>query len=279
MRFKYRGLAVVGSLALALGLAACGSSNNSDPYANPQTCFQQLSVQDKAQMQQYAAQNGDTAQTVNTNADGTQDICVLDNTGQEHYYRQQDHFADYLLYSMMFGRSNTLLTYGLVSGQISPSDYLLLHYLVGVGSSGTVYHPYTCSSYNSCRPQRTVVNNVHVTKVYYGNSRKPVSYSTARQHPPTGYAPHSMSSTSRATNKSSGAGRSTSSTRPGNSTAGKGSNSGTHCLMGNFGIRNFKPSGGGSYKPAPRPAPAPRQVPRPAPRPAPSGGHSTSGNC
>jgi hypothetical protein len=150
-----------------------------------------MDSQDRQQLEEYVRQQGDTTKTVDSNPDGTQDVCVLereaDGSYEEHYYRQEDHFGDYLMYSMLLGNSNTLMTYGLISGDLSASDYVMLKLLTGVGDDGRAYHPYTRGGDGSYVRQKTVINNVNVTHVHYGSSA-PLDLKTAKkQKPPAGY--------------------------------------------------------------------------------------------
>ena len=199
-RFGAMAVAVVTALLSMSLLTGCGSNNTTGTAGgtfqddSKSTCFQELDQGQKQDLQKYAADKGDTINQT-TNSDGTQDICVLerqpDGSYNEHYYNRNDHFGDYLLYSMMFGRSNALLAYGAFNGDLSASDVLVLSMLSGVNSQGVMYHPYSNSSGQWLRSP-SVVNNV--TNVYYGNST-PTKYSSSLT-PPVGYAAKAMPSPS-----------------------------------------------------------------------------------
>lgn len=136
----------------------------------------------KAQLTQYAAQQGSSVNSTTNNADGTQDICVLQPDGKggynEQYYKRSDHFSDYLLYSMLLGRSNTLLTYGVLAGDLDVGQAMALSLLTGVNRSGQMYHPYSNVG-GTWERHPSVVSNTTVRNVYYGARSKPVPYSKA----------------------------------------------------------------------------------------------------
>lgn len=187
-RLYRQAIVLLGIMSVAFGLAACSSPASA---ATAPTCFTQLSQQQEQQIQQYTAQQGGqlTSQTANSN--GTQDICVLQPNGNggydQHYYNQQDGLANYWMYALMFGHSQSLADYGLITGQLSPLDYIMLTSLSGVNRNGGFYHPYGYSSGRWQRESQPVIIN-HVTVVQYG-SRPPVSYSKASSvKPPRGYA-------------------------------------------------------------------------------------------
>ncbi len=218
-------------------LTACGggSSNQAD-----QSCFSQLTSDQEQQLRSYVASNGDQS---SSNGDGT--VCVLDNSGNEHYYRQQDNFSNYLLYSAMFGQSRTLATYGLISGDLSPMQYIALQSLTSINRQGYAYHPYGYSN-NRWNHQdyspTTRIQNVHVTNVYYGQSTTPVSFKQAYSSPPKQYKQYSNTRLPNATDqaasvsKSSG-GKTTVSTVKGSSTSKSYTNS-------NPGSSNTRPKSG-----------------------------------
>jgi hypothetical protein len=174
------------SLALVLSASACGGDPTvpADPDSQ-QTCFTEMTPEQKAQINQYVNGNGGEVQTDTANADGTNDVCVIDTNGNEHYYAQDDHFSDYLLYSMMLRRSNALLGYGLITGDLDPAQYLMLSLLTGVNNTGAMYHPYSYTDRGWARTPTYV--NRSVTNVYYGNSSTPVKYTEAKSKAPAKY--------------------------------------------------------------------------------------------
>ena len=189
-------------LAVATAMAGCGSGDTSGSgttsvsETEDVTCFTSLNAEQRKQLAQYSAEHQDEVKSSTTNSDGTQDICVLESDGNggysQHYYKQDDKFDDYFLYSMMFGRSNTLLAYGLISDDLDVSQYLALSLLTGVNSNGQMYHPYTQNGSNWGR-NSSWVNNASVNNVRYG-SADAVPYSQAKTMPyPAGYKPVPLS--------------------------------------------------------------------------------------
>jgi hypothetical protein len=188
-------------LAVTAAMTGCGSneSGNSTELASADsqsTCFTQLDPSQKAQLTQYAAEHKEDVTSTTTNSDGTQDICVLESDGaggyNQHYYKKEDNFNDYLLYSLMFGRSNTLLAYGLISDDLDVSQVLALSLLTGVNNNGQMYHPYTQQGSNWGR-STSWVNNASVNNIRYGSAAA-VPYSQAKTMPyPPGYKPVPLS--------------------------------------------------------------------------------------
>jgi len=219
------------AVTFAILAMACGDSQ---PQAQQdQQCFSSMTMDQKAQLQQYVASQGSSVSSISNNTDGTQNVCVLEANGsgsmQAHYYNQNDQFGDYLLYAMLTGQGHTLATYGLLTGQLDVGQALALSLLTGMGSDGSLYHPYTYGNGGWSR-QRTVINNVHVTYVDYGHQR-PVNYSTAyRSGPPRGYSYSRLPNNNgqSATLTKSSAGRSTiSSTKPVSSSSSYSNSSGS----------------------------------------------------
>ena len=156
-------LVVAACIAAVMLLVGCGANsgapqaNNAQPVADfnadsQSTCFTQLNDEQRAQLQQYAAQHGDQSAPAGNNADGTQTICVLEDDGQggynQHYYKQeeQSNFSDYFWYSMLLGHSNTLMAYGLMSGDLDVGDAIALSLLAGVNNQGQMFRPYSYDS-------------------------------------------------------------------------------------------------------------------------------------
>jgi uncharacterized membrane protein YgcG len=195
--------AVIAALALLLAgmLSGCGASTNNsgtgafDDIASHQEvqgskCYKQMDADQVAQMQQVAAsENRDL--TITDDSNDTQKVCVLEPTAnggyEEHYYNQNDGLQNYLLYSMLVGRSNSLATYGLLSGDLSVGDAMALSLLMNVGNDGRVYSEYSNTGGRWHRDQQ-VNTHYRVTNIQYGHAR-PVSYAKARTAPaPRGYA-------------------------------------------------------------------------------------------
>lgn len=166
-------------LALTLfGVTACGSSNNNaSSDSQDSACMQELSPEQLQQAQNFTAQQTN----VSNNSDGSQNICVMKD-GNEHYYNQRDGFNNYAMYALLFGHSRTMMTYGLISGELSPLDYMLLSNMYSVNRSGQPYHPYSHGS-NGWSRQPIIDNSVHVTNVYYGSSSAPISIAQATKAP------------------------------------------------------------------------------------------------
>lgn len=205
MRSVRTAVCMLGISALTVtGLTACGSSNDSNPSG--QQCFSQLNSQQTAQMENYVASNGQNVQ-----AGPNDTVCVVDSNGNQRFLHQGDgdNFMQY--YMMMHllggGSSNGLLTYGLISGSVSPTEYLALSMLTGVTSSGRVYHPYTHQS-NGSWVRQPSYTSYKVKNVYYGNTTKPVSFAKASKTMPKSYVtksvPKATSSGAAVVNKSGG---------------------------------------------------------------------------
>jgi len=214
MRFgPKKSIALFGAAVVAaLSLTACSDSDTHstasggsysdggapiDSTQSGQGCFTEMTAQQKSELVAYANQQGNTVQNAGNNADGTQDICIVDSNGSQHYYKQDDHFGDYLLYSAMMSRAygyggfQPLLTYGAITGDLSPMEFIALSLLTGVGPGGSLYHPYSYTSAGWARQQSPVVVNnrtvTNVTNVYYGSKATPVSYQQAQTSKPAGY--------------------------------------------------------------------------------------------
>jgi hypothetical protein len=132
-------------------------------------------------MQTYAAQPGNADQ-----ANGVQSVCVLeqdtDGTYVEHYYQKEDNFPLFLMFALLSKHSGPLMAYGLVAGQITPMEYVLLSTLVCIGNDGRTYHPYTKHSDNSWTRQKHSLS-YKVAKVRYG-SAPPVKRVAGHKAPP-----------------------------------------------------------------------------------------------
>lgn len=186
--------AVAASVACAPTSSGAGYDDDDEPVAagspdagnvGDTNCFQQMTPEQRQELQ------GEVTQTTGTTTNGTETVCVLEADGSgnyvEHYYAEEDHFNDFLLYALLFRHSNSLMTYGLVTGDLTFGEYLALSALTSVGSDGRAYHPYSRHSDGSWARQKTVINNYNVTNVRYG-SKPAVSLKTAYgQKPPPGY--------------------------------------------------------------------------------------------
>lgn len=198
MNRQFIATSIIGAVVSVMALSGCSSDKPpQDEFANSTTCFTQLADQDRASMNEYIAGNGDEVQSVTSNGDGTNSVCVLEDDGnggyREHYYDRDDNFNDYLLYSMMLGHSNALTTYGLISGDLSFSEAMALQMLAGVNSGG-IYRPYNYTDRGwGYQPQR--MQNTRITNVYYGSDPKPVSYSDSISKPRPGYSIKPLPST------------------------------------------------------------------------------------
>jgi hypothetical protein len=149
-----------------------------------------MTAEQRARLEGYAAEHPEAI----ADSGDAQDVCVIelvDAGYQEAHYSRGDHFADYLLYSMLFrGSRSVLLTYGVVSGDLSLLEYFALTMLVGVDKYGSMYHPYTKSTHDGSWSRVRTDLGQAVTHVKYG-SAAPVSYGTAiKKAPPVpaGYA-------------------------------------------------------------------------------------------
>ncbi|HEU5122275.1 MAG TPA: hypothetical protein VFT59_05525, partial [Candidatus Saccharimonadales bacterium] len=165
-------VAVLG-LAAVVVTSACGptplsTSQSSDDYYDDDvvagtvpdagevgdtTCFLPLNAEQQQKMQEYAAQPGvaDQANTVDS-------VCVMepeaDGTYVEHYYQEKDNFPLFLAFALLTKHSGSVMTYGLLAGQITPAEYVLLSTLVCIRNDGRMYHPYTKLSDGSWVRQR-----------------------------------------------------------------------------------------------------------------------------
>jgi hypothetical protein len=265
---KLRTVLVAVPLIAAL-LAGCGdNSGNSDNNttsdgsgtfqdASASTCFTEMTPQQKTELQQYANNQGDNLGATSSNSDGTQDVCVIekssDGTYNQHYYKREDAFADYALYSILFGHSNALLAYGVYTGSLDPAQAMALSLLTGANNQGMMYHPY--SYINNQWMRSPQVMNYNVTNVYYGSKPNPVPYASSFTSQPSGYRSQSMQPPSDKTATMSGGRISqTSSSGAGNTIKNvTGSAAGTTKLQN---------SGSGTNKTVPNvnPAPAPPKV-------------------
>lgn len=182
-------------VAVALSASACSKKAEASETTSKAKCMTELSPEQKAQ---YVEQNGPPVSET-TREDGTQDVCVLekqpDGSYRERHYNDRDGFGDYLFYSMLFGHSNTLATYGLITGDLDFGQYLALSLLTGVNSRGGLFSPYSCGLAScpygqpySWNRQPTVINNVRVTNIQYGNQPARTYNGGKRPKPPTGYA-------------------------------------------------------------------------------------------
>jgi hypothetical protein len=197
---KNKSVVAIGlAFAVVTAMTACGSGDSGGQELasaeSQSTCFTALDDTQKAQLTQYVAEHKDDVTSTTANADGTQDICVLESDGSggynQHYYKEEDNFNDYLLYSMMFGRSNTLLAYGLISDDLDVSQYLALSLLTGVNNNGQMYHPYTHNGSNWGRNTSWVNNgSSYVKNVRFGSKPDTVPYAPpSKMAYPIGYKP------------------------------------------------------------------------------------------
>ena len=188
---------IVPLVALGIIAGAAGCSGNPQPQAaswsldqqDAAECYSELNAADTAKLAEYAAKNGDEVKTYDDAGD-TDTICVIDTGGGQHYVHRNDD-ANFLYYWMMarvmgYRGGNTMLTYGMLSGDLSPLQYMALTSLVGIDSSGRAYSPYTPVGGNQWLRQPTY-KNYTVTNVYYGTSRTPVDFATAQKAPKAGY--------------------------------------------------------------------------------------------
>lgn len=238
--------AAVATLALA-GCSSSGDGSDTQTVSQDTQCFTQLSPDQKAQLTQYASQNGSSVTNTSNNTDGTQNICVLEPNGQggynERFYNRDSHFGDYLLYGMLFGRSShALTTYGVVSGDISVLDAIMLNSLMDVNSGGQLYRPYTHSG-NSWQPRKTVVNNTTINHVYYGSKDAGTFKQATQAAPPAGFTRNTVLTSS---SKLNPALKSKSNTY---SNSGSNSNSNQKANSNSYKSKSYSNSGsGGSFK-------------------------------
>ena len=211
MRIK-RIMGAIGALAItaSMVLTACGDDqpqNNAQSsdvqlasdVSGGQQCMTAFTPEQKTQMTQYIASNGDSYRESTQAVDGSQKICIIetgpDGTMSQRYVDRremdadQNHFGEYLMYSMLFGRSNALIGYGMLSGNLSFGDAMALQMLTGVNSRGGIYHPYQYTDHGwGYRP--TTINKT-VVNVYNGNSTaRPTPFRDAK--PPTTYRTQSL---------------------------------------------------------------------------------------
>lgn len=173
---KWTRLAAVAVAACVLAVG-CGGTAHANETADAQ-CFTNPTPEERAQFLETYGKDA-TTQTDET-------ICVIEG-GTQRYVHRNDGFSDYLMYSLLFGRSNALLGFGVLSGDLDIGDALALSLLTGVNGAGGIFHPYGYSnSYGWGRqPSPTIIQNVHVTNVQYGNAA-PQRY-TGKTKPPAAY--------------------------------------------------------------------------------------------
>lgn len=188
---------------LVMSTTACGGSNANAAEQSKVNCMTQVSPDQKAQFLE-ATNQAPVSET--TREDGTLDVCVLeqqpDGTYAERHYNQNDGFSDYLLYAALFGHSNSLATFGMITGDISFGQYLALSMLSGVNNQGGLFRPYGCGL-GSCpynpgspytwnrdpQPLRGANNQpIRVTNIQYGNQPPRTYTGGKRPKPPAGYA-------------------------------------------------------------------------------------------
>lgn len=164
----------------ALVLQGCGGKAKEESKV---TCFTEMTADQKAQLVEYTKQSP-VSETSREN--GTQDVCVMEPDNREHHYKSNDTFSDYLLYSMLLGRSNSLLIYGLISGDLDAGDYLMLSMLTGVHNDGSMYRPYSRLDDGRWERRETRLDR-RVEYVQYGQRSPDRFRPGARPKPPSGY--------------------------------------------------------------------------------------------
>ncbi len=182
MKHLKRMLAIMSAFILAVVLVGCADKAAAAPQINESTCFTQLDAAQQAQLDEYARQKHDTLESVGD--PGT--FCILEDNGNgqyaEHYYSNDDRssFPLFFAYAMMSRHSAPWLGAGLVTGAITPYEYMALSLMTNVNGNGIMYRPYACTDAGWGR-NTTIINNVKVTNVYYGKdkSKKPPSASYA----------------------------------------------------------------------------------------------------
>lgn len=159
-------IAVFALLFGVLGLSGCSSNNDQgmDDQAQ-QSCvstMDQASLTDAQNKLNQAKQNGLADPSI-----GVQQVCTINpQTGDIHYYHQNDGFRDYLLYAALTGRASSFGAMYMLSGG-DPFDAILMDHFIGVNRYGTPFYPY--SAYDGgYRRSPAVINNVTVNNVYSG---------------------------------------------------------------------------------------------------------------
>jgi hypothetical protein len=196
LKLRLSGISAALTVVLFALVVACGGTAEAAP---DKTCFSQMSDEDKQALREYADSHGDDTENRGQNDDGSKSVCVIehaaDGSYEEHHYRdeKEDHFSDYLLYSMLLGDSRNIANVGLINGDLSLTDYMALRYLTGVDDDGGTYSMYGCSGYRgdrpNCRRNETKVINqtVKVTHIQYG-SAPALDFKDAKgRKPPEGY--------------------------------------------------------------------------------------------
>jgi hypothetical protein len=159
--------------------------------AGDTNCFEQINGEQRKQLDEYVRQNGSATQTVGVNEDGTQDVCVLEPDGQggyeEHFYKKEDNFTDYLLYATLTNNARSLAIAGYVTGDLSSAEAIALSTLTSVSDDGSAYHPYHRNDNGSWLRQKTVIKNVKVTHIHYGSQPSKDFKVAKSEKPPAGY--------------------------------------------------------------------------------------------
>lgn len=187
---------MLAALGLMAGTAACSGNNSTSSQPgwsldqqDATECYTELKPAEVTQLAEYAAKNGDEVKTY-SDATGDDTVCVIDVGGGQHFVKK-DEDANFLYYWMMarvmgYRSGNAMLTYGMLSGDLSPLQYMALSSLVGIDSYGRAYVPYTQVGGGQWLRQ-PAYKSYTVTKVYYGTSTAPVDFATAQKSPKAGY--------------------------------------------------------------------------------------------
>jgi hypothetical protein len=197
---------------LAASLVACGGGDSNPTVTvtrvmqvvddgSSQQCLAQMPDATEAHFASDLAQDPNAAQITQA-ASNVPQVCMLDAQGNQHYYHKGEGLDDkqFFEYALMFSALsgghgfNSLLTAGVLSGNVSAFDALILSSLVGVDRRGNVYHPYTI--YNGSWTRHSDYNVyvgasmrrvTTVTTVYTGRTK--MSYAAFYANPPQAYKP------------------------------------------------------------------------------------------
>jgi hypothetical protein len=189
-------------IAGALVLSACDDpdSNQSDSSGPDTTavdtaseddplCFLALGALEAHELKQYTDVQPDA-----TTPD-VDNVCVLEPDGTAAYYTEEDNFANYWLYAMMFRRLSAadLMSYGLIFGDYEDLAFFwAMNQVIGFDDEVNdrrpyrLYHPTTAGFARTPNDSAYLSNVRTVNQLRFGNG-KPVKFADAITKPAPGY--------------------------------------------------------------------------------------------
>jgi hypothetical protein len=125
------------------------------------SCMEKVPPDVSVQLTNYIRDNGDSVNQVISNGDGTQDICILEQTKggyEQHYYRKDDgglSTQDWMTYMFLTGNARGATTLGLISGELDFGEYMTLRLLTDIDDRGDVRRPYDVADRGRYDPHAT----------------------------------------------------------------------------------------------------------------------------